>query len=86
MSLENFILFNNEINNDTCLEVEASRMSDKNAKEIVKNITKCETIEEFQKMDRNERKPIIRRLREEGLSIRQISRLTGISKGLIERA
>ena len=86
MAPEDFIKFNNEENNDSCLESVSSRKNDKDAKEIMKKLLNCDTVEGFLKLDAITRNASIRKLKEEGLSIRQISRLTGISKRIVERA
>ena len=85
MALKDFIKFNKKKNNDSCLEDIASRMSDKDAKEIMKHLVNCDTVEGFQKLDAIMRNASIKRMKEKGLSIRQISRLTGVSKGIVER-
>jgi len=59
-------------------------VSSKN-KDIIKNISKCENTFEFQELDLLIRKNFIKRFKEKGLSIRQISRLTGVSKGIVEK-
>ena len=41
---------------------------------------------ELQKMGKKERDEALRKLKEEGLSTRQIERLTGISKNTVQRA
>jgi len=61
------------------------RVTDEHAKEIIRKVSKCKNASEFQLLETKERNCYIRKLRKEGLSIRQISRLTGISKGIVER-
>lgn len=87
ISKEEFIRFNNEENEDTCLELEdiSFRMSDKDAFEIIKKISGCENTMEFQLLEQNKRDKYIKKLKQRGLSIRQISRLTGVSKGIVEK-
>ena len=86
MALDKFIKFNKEENNDACLESATSRKTDKDAKEVMKKLMNCDTIEAFQNLDAATRKLCLKSLKDEGLSIRQISRLTGVSKGIVERA
>ena len=86
MKLNEFVRFNNEANNDTCLENISPRINDRDAKEIMKQLINCDTVEAFQRLDAPMKTEGIKRLKGEGLSIRQISRLTGISKGIVERA
>ena len=48
--------------------------------------TVCHTsTSDFQGIDPKRRDKLLRKLKDRGLSIRQISRLTGISKGIVER-
>ena len=46
--------------------------------------TGCNNMSELQLLEITRRDECIKELRKHGLSIRQISRLTGISKGIIE--
>ncbi len=87
ISKEQFVEFNNEINDDICLDIEEQkfRLSDNDAREIIKEITKCDNVAEFQALETKERDKFIKKLKNEGLSIRQISRLTGVSKGIVEK-
>ena len=85
LSKEEFVDFHNQENEDQCLEMEDNfRLTDDEAKDIIKKITKCKTITEFQALDVEKRNIYIQKLHKNGLSIRQISRLTGISKKVIE--
>lgn len=85
MSRDEFVEFNNMPNDDMCLDNnEIVRYSDKEAWEIISKISSCNNASEFQKLDKKTRDNIIKRLRRVPLSIRQISRLTGVSKGIIE--
>ena len=61
------------------------RLTDEQAKEIIRKTSKCKNASEFQLLEIKVRNRCINKLREEGLSIRQISRLTGINKGIVER-
>ena len=82
-----FIQFCNEPNNDRCLEYDESdgRLSDADAIKVIQKISKCKNASEFTKLEVEIRDQYIRKLKEEGLSIRQISRLTGISFGIVRR-
>lgn len=84
---DDFIKFNNESNNDVCLDVEEKdfRINDIDARKIIQEVSKCSNATEFQKLLPKDRNEIIVKLKQRGLSIRQISRLTGISKGKVER-
>lgn len=83
---EEFIKFNTVRNDDKCLEINDKdfRLNDIEAMEIIEKVSKCRTVTEFQLIEKETRNKYIRKMRECGLSIRQISRLTGISKGCVE--
>lgn len=87
LSKENFEEFNREKTEDVCMDIEELnfRLSDNDAMKIIREVSKCESATEFQTLDPNDRDKYIRKLKNKGLSIRQISRLTGISKGIVER-
>lgn len=87
MSMDEFVRFNNTDNNDQFIEnnVLPHRMSDAAVKTIMKNKYGCQTIEDITKLSAEMRNECVKSLKAEGASIRQISRLTGISKGVVER-
>ena len=87
LSKGEFIKFNNEKNEDICLEIEdiSFRISDKDASEIIKKISRCQNTTEFQLIEQKQRDKYIKKLKQEGLSIRQISRLTGVSFAIIRK-
>ncbi|WP_089284709.1 hypothetical protein [Anaerovirgula multivorans] len=53
------------------------------AVEIIKRICRLENYLEIQKTDQQTRNKYLKRLKEEGLFTRQISRLTGISRSIV---
>ena len=61
------------------------RVSDTEAKRIIKEISQCNNANEFQDLESHDKKIFIKKFKEAGISIRQINRLTGVSKGIIER-
>ncbi len=79
--------FKSEPIEDACLEIEDGnfRLSDNDAKKIIKKISGCVNVIEFQELKAEKRDKYIEKFIKQGLSIRQINRLTGISKGLIEK-
>ena len=85
MKKDEFIAFNNEKNDDNCLDIDEKdfRINDIDAKKIIKGISKCDSATEFQQLEQKKRDEYIKKLKDKGLSIRQISRLTGISKGIV---
>lgn len=84
---EQLIEFHREMSDDTFLDITESpfRLTDEEAKRIIKRVSKCNNLSEFQHFEVKLRNSYIKKLRKEGLSIRQISRLTGVSKGIVER-
>ena len=88
ISKKEFIKYNNEANFDKCLEVEETpkiRVTDEQAKRIIKKVSNCENLAEFQKLDSKSRDEYIAIFKQNGLSIRQISRLTGVSFGIVRK-
>jgi putative transposase len=87
MSREQLEEFHSKESEDTYLDITESpiRLTDEQAKEIIRKTSKCKSVSEFQHLEVKARNSCIKKLRKEGLSIRQISRLTGISKGIVER-
>lgn len=81
------IAFNNERNDDICLDIDEQsfRLSDNDARKIIKKVSKCDNATEFQELSQEQRDKLIKKLKQKGLSIRQISRLTWISKGMVEK-
>lgn len=85
ISKEDFIVYHSELNDDYCLENdERTRISDLEAKEIIYNLTDCKSVADFQVLDKHIRNNYIKVLHDYGLSVRQINRLTGISKKIVE--
>ncbi len=84
---ESLIKYNNEGNKDGCLEIDnlVFRLSDEDARKEIKKVSGYESATEFQILATEERDKYIKRLKNNGLSIRQISRLTGVSKGVVEK-
>lgn len=83
---EQFIEFNNEFNDDVCLDISDNdfRLTDDEALKIIWKICKCKSISDFQKFDKVKRNLYIEKFYQQGLSIRQISRLTGLSRKVVE--
>lgn len=78
--------YHRQENDDRCMEMEERfRPTDEDVKKLILKITKCQNISEFQVLDSQARNACIHKLHENGVSIRQISRLTGISKKIVER-
>lgn len=73
-------------NEDVCLEPSPVPISDTRAKLILRECLRTESGTQLQAMDREARDSALRTLKEKGLSVRQIERLTGINRGVILRA
>lgn len=82
-----FIEYINKENDDECLDIpEKQRLTDDDAKKIIKDHCKVDHAIDLQKFHINKRNSYIKSLKEGyGLSIRQIERLTGIGRGIIQR-
>lgn len=85
ISKEQFIAYHNEETTDQCMDMNDSfRWTDEEAKALIAKMAKCKSAAEFQLLDKAARNKCIHKLHNKGLSIRQISRLTGISKKIVE--
>ena len=83
---EQFIEFNNEFNDDVCLDISNNdfRLNDDEALKIILKTCRCKSVSDFQKFDKIKRNYYIGKFYQKGLSIRQISRLTGLSRKVVE--
>ena len=84
-SKESFTGFVGEENRDICMEYE-NRINDATAAELIENILGVKSGTALQQFERKERDRALRLLKEGGLSIRKIERLTGINRGVIQKA
>ena len=83
-----FESFHRQTDNYEHIEIEETprfRLTEEQAQIAITEITGCENIEEYQKLDYEIQLKYIVPLKQAGLSIRQISRLTGVAKGIVER-
>ena len=65
---------------DKCLDMpeeEARRVTDEDALRIMRKVTHCDSCLEFRTLEQGKRARLIGKMNREGLSLRQISRLTG---------
>ena len=87
--LTRFVEYHDQTIFDKCLDIEESastiRVTDEQAKAIIQKISKCTNVAEFQALDIPKRDNCLRALREQGLSSRQISRLTGTSFNIVRK-
>lgn len=88
ISKDDFIAFNNEPSFEKCLEIEDNlpvKVTDEQAQKIIQKYSKCKNVAEFQVLDIKTRDKYLKKFKENGLSIRQISRLTGVSFGTVRK-
>ena len=64
---------------------ENGRLPDREAQRLIRQISGIKDTAALQKMEAKKRDSLIRQLKESGLSIRQISRLTGVSFGIVRK-
>lgn len=85
---EEYVKFNNAPNTDQCLEIVTMTryaVTDQQARAIIEKYAHCRTVIEFQSLDEKKKERYIKKIYEKGVSVRQASRLTGTSKGLVEK-
>lgn len=75
-----------QANNDYCMEYISIRTSDDYAISVIKEITQCENLSKIDSLPMDLRDTYIAQFASLGMSLRQISRLTGISKPVIDKA
>ncbi|WRO21483.1 transposase [Metallumcola ferriviriculae] len=82
-----FIEYINKESDDKCLDIPGKgRLTDDEARRIIKDHCKVDHTIDLQNFDKDKRNSYIKDLKEGyGLSIRQIERLTGITRGIIQR-
>ena len=66
-------------------EVVRHRLSEEQVKQLLATYSQTSSASEFQQLGRPRQSEIINLMRKQGASIRQLERLTGLSRGLISR-
>jgi REP element-mobilizing transposase RayT len=87
MGEDNFTVFH-KINDDTpCMEESETptRINDGEAKALMREWFGCDTENGFQRLERIKQRESMVKMKANGMSIRQICRLTGVGKGIVER-
>jgi len=85
--VEPFITFSESDAPEQYLDVSGKkRMSDAQAIEWIRRELRLKSGTQVQAMDRSDRNQVLRLMKEKGLSVRQIERLTGVNRGIIQRA
>ena len=69
----------------SCVTPARRAVTDTQAQVVIEQVSHCKTITEFQGLDEKKKERFIKKIYGQGVSIRQLSRLTGITKGKIER-
>ena len=84
---EQFLAMHKIAPSDDCLDIHKfrKRIPDDVAKDIIQQICSCDSATDFQKLTILERNKNIVLLHKRGISIRQINRLTGTPRGVIDR-
>ena len=83
-SLEKYI---NCKNDDCCLEVrKTNNITDKRAKEILEIEFGLSSFLQIRNMPVQERNRLLHELKTKGLSIRQLARMTGLNRGVVQKA
>ena len=80
--------FHKQLGKERCLDISeapAIRLTDEQAQTALARISGCNSVADFQKLTPIVRDKAIRQLREAHLSLRQISRLTGVNLMIIRR-
>jgi hypothetical protein len=62
-----------------------AKVTDEQAHKLIQKYSKCKNVADFQALDIKTRDKCLKKLRDSGLSIRQISRLTGISFNIVRK-
>ena len=72
---------------EKCLDIEQlrKRTPDDVAKDIIFDTCKCNSVADFQKLSLSDRDKYLVSIHKKGVSIRQLNRLTGTPRGVIER-
>ena len=85
---EDFYKFNSETAFDKCLDIDdkpITRVTDEQAQRIIEKYSKCKCATDFQKLSNDLKQKHIRIFQKNGMSIRQIARLCGETKGTVEK-
>ena len=87
LTKEEFVKYHKKEETASCLEIKEikPRLTDEEAKRIIKEISGCENIEQFQRLTSDKQNEFIAKFRKKNISIRQISRLTGATIGIIRK-
>ena len=87
MAKKQFETFNQADASVDCLDIdEKKRWKDPEAIDLIKQLAGVKNLSDVQQLDKQKRDEALRSCKSQGLSIRQIERLTGISFGVVRKA
>ena len=88
MSIEQFVDFHSyeDMNSHLEMEEQRIRLTDEEAQRIIRKYSGCNSADEFQTLPHNKQRELIAFFKQEHLSVRQISKLTGAPRGVVQRA
>ena len=87
-AITGFIEFVNMENDDRCLDLtDRKQITDGDAIKMIKNHCKIDCPSKIREFEKNRRNTCLKELREVcGLSVRQIEKLTGVGRGVVQRS
>ena len=84
---EEMMAYLNAVNDDRCIEYDTcSRIGDEEALGMIREVLGSENPQLLQGLDSENRNEILKKLKQKSLTVRQISRLTGINRNIVQRA
>ncbi len=83
---EEYESFIKQKNRDECLDINQDVHDDNWALAVIRSVLEIENGLVLQSYDRSQRNKALVELKNQGLTVRQIERLTGISRGIVQRA
>ncbi len=87
LSRKQFAAYHSEGGDEKCLEIcDVKQVGDSIAEAIIKTISQCSNVAEYQALSREKRDSCLAQLKEKGLTVCQIERLTGINRGVVQKA
>jgi hypothetical protein len=85
-SVNAFVEFHRAQSGDDYLDISNNnRMTDNKVAEKIKLLLNCDSPTYIQTLSKSRRSGLLAHLRSEGVSVRQLSRVTGISRGVISQ-
>ena len=88
ISIKQFGEYHEKTEKKSFIELTESKkiITDENAEEIYDALMNAENIHDISILNKDDKKAIIKKLKEKGLSIRQVTTLTGLTKRQVEKA